>query len=300
MSISHFKKIAVIGVSLIAVAFLFGCLDDPVSNDDSVEITITTFDSLTAGAIKSIEGEIKASPDIDESEITVAITKGGTDVISDFTIAKNDIEPSGTIDLKDDLGLKVTPKADIAGGDYVFALQVTAGTASSTKSVNFSIAGGNTTPITEHDATLGASASSNGSSLDADLGTAYTTTQLRGNSTLQATIDVYFAVTSSNQPKLGSPSWANTNGWGPESGGSWLSAPATEFMVAPTGTNYDNISSQEDIDALWSGTGASNLQVAANSLVLVKTTANTYGLIKVISAATNTSGDAVLKVKIKQ
>ncbi len=274
-----------------------GCLDDPVSNEDSVEITITTFTSLTAGATKQIEGEIKASPAIDESAITIAITKGGTDVISDFTVEKNDIDANDKIDLNSDLGLKVTPKSNISGGDYVFQISATAGTATSNKTVEFSIEV-ISTPITETDVTLGASANSDGSSLDADIGSVYKTADLRGDATKQATVDVYFAVTGASKAKLGSPTWAEASGWGPETDASWLSSPDTKFIKVTT--DYSAITSQEAIDALWSGTGETNLEVAANDVVLVKTTKGTNAAIQVISAATNTSGNAVLKVKIKQ
>lgn len=300
-SFNFLKGLAVVSCIGLLLFSFWGCFEDPVSDEDSVTVQLGAIGSMGIDTLKAITGTITASPAIDQTALTITVTVAstGADAIAHFTKSGPAvITAKEEIDIAADLNLTFTPKSTVPTGTYRLTISAAAGTATGSDYEDFTVAGQTVTPITTKNFTLGAALSANGSSLDADIGSVYKTADLRGNSTLQATVDVYFAVTASAEPKLGAPSWANANGWGPETDGTWLSAPATEFIKVTA--DFSAIASQEAIDALWSGTPASNLVVAANDVVLVKTTANTYGAIQVVSAATTTSGDAVLNVKIKQ
>ncbi len=297
MSISRFKTIAAIVVSLLAVSLMIGCLDDPVSNEDSVTITITTFDSLTAGAIKTIEGEIEASPDIDESEITITITKGGADVISDFTVVKNDIADAGKIDLDSDLGLKITPKADISGGAYVFSIQVTAGTASSSKSVNFGIAGG-TSDLVSVDVTLGSwNNATYGSSLDADQMVVYKVAEAATNCAL---IDIWYsneAIKGRGANVLYSPKQAGIAGHPSKD---WTTQNETQMAkVTSAVSDFDAVTTQAQVDDIWTAATSKVqlLRLDPNDILVLQTNAGKNVLIKFVSGDGTDTGKCTIKGK---
>ncbi|MBN1983562.1 MAG: hypothetical protein JW795_18645 [Chitinivibrionales bacterium] len=296
------KGVAILAIAAAVSVIQFGCSNLTATDSATVStLTFTGSDSLAIGTAQPVDGEITTSTAIDATGITVTITDGaGTDVsVTKFTISKTNFTAKTKIDITDDLKLTVTPLTGTTAGTYTLKVSVTIGSVTGSREKSFYVKGSSTTPVTSRDATLGASGNALGSSLDADTMLVYTSAQLVGNAALQGKIDVYFAYTASNGSKLGSPAWAKLSGWGPENG-SWLTAPETQFKVAPSGTTFASVTTQEAIDALWGTTaGDASIVVAANALVLVKTTKNQYALINVISVATSTSGTAVLQVKIK-
>ncbi len=293
-SLTFLKGLAVVSCAGLLLFSFLGCFDDPVSDEDSVTITLVTFDSLTVNAIKQIEGTIEASPAVDESAFQFTISNNAA---SHFDITLNDIEPMETINLNTDLGLKITPKNTVPSGSYTLTIEVTAGTATSSKGITFGINNGTVNPdLDTIRVTLGSwNNSTYGSSLDADSMVVYKVAEAAANS---AEIDVWY----SNEARMRGADVF----YSPKQAGVALHPPKdwatqNETQMATITVNFDNIVRQAQVDSLWAlvpaGDKVQLLRLNANDIVILATNHGNARLIKFISGDGTDTGVAVIKGK---
>lgn len=291
-----------------SVVGLGGCFDEnPLGTDETtVDIILDAIGEISGGANAQVSGTVEAS----ETPVTIefvildsannAISADDGLSVSPSSYVSDDEE---TVDLAEGPNVTITVTDSACDGAYTLKVQATVGTVVESKLAAFTVTGATDcsqpqgTPVDTQTVTVGAAQASEGSSLDCDLMTVYSTTELRDSATLQATIDVYYGVTSSDSAKIGSPFWASESGWGPQIGGAWLGTPAnTQFIkTSLTPAEFDSIETQEEIDALWTGTAESSVVIYADDVVIVETTEGAYCLLKIISASNELTGTAVIK-----
>ena len=294
-SLKFLKGLAV--VSCVGMLlFSFGCFDDPVSDEDSVVIQITSFATMTPGATKQIQGTIEASPAIDEAAITIALTKDGADASTHFeTPTINDIEAAEEIDLETNLGLKITPKTTIPTGTYVLSISATAGSANSSDNVTFTVT--NTTPpdtLVPKQITLGSWQNPTiGHSLEADSMLVYSNTEAAA---ISADIDVWYSNEADGSNAFYSPAQAATISHPPKD---W--AVKNQTQMAFVTADFDAIKKQSEVDALWAAVAAADkkqlLRPTANTVFIIETDKGNTRLVKFISGDGTNTGTAVIKGK---
>ncbi len=298
------NKLFTVSVAALGLGLSFMSCDLlPTAVDDKVSISIDAIQTIGSTGTLDIKGSVEGSVEITSIEPKV-YDANNTDVTGTLVKISKSVLPTGKkkIDLKTDLGLKLEILSTTCDGSYTLKIVAMAGTAESTQPATFTVSGVNdcTTPVedtlTPKQVTLGAAAASAGSSLDADNMTVYTSAQV--TAAIEPTIDVWFAVTAANEPKLYSPSLAATNNWGPKN---WAVKNATTFVKAPASVSFDATKTQTAIDAIWTAgaaSAASSVQIAAGDIVIVKTSTGNR-ILQIVSAGTTTSGTAVITGKIK-
>lgn len=294
-SLKFLKGLAV--VSCVGMVFFsLGCFDDPVSDEDSVVIQITSFATMTPGATKQIQGTIEASPAIDEAAITIALTKDGADASTHFeTPTLNDIEAAEDIDLETDLGLKITPKTTIPSGTYVLSISATAGTANSSDNVTFTVT--NTgTPVTIANVIAGANQNATyGSSIDLDEPKVMLKAEADAN---VSKIDVCYAFSGTdNVEKLFSPHHAKASGY--TFAADWATPNQTKFYKTTlTPAQYDAITTKEELALQWTepGSPATSITCALNDVFIAKTEQNALVLLLITAQTAGATGTIDIKI----
>ncbi len=292
------KKLTVLSVVGLVMFMMWGCLDDPVSDDDSVTITLTNPpDSLTVGITAPIAGSVEASPDIDHSAFTFSVTSGTTDATSHFDIDYVAITASDNIDLTSDLALTIEALTTVTSGTYTFNISVTAGSATSSKSFDFGVNSGtviDTNVVTIQD-TLGSwNNSTYGSSLDADLMVIY---KVADASTNCAEIDVWYsneAFKNRVADVFYSPKQAGVALHPPKD---WTTQNETQMAIVTC--DFDTVVNQAQIDAIWTAATDKKqlLRLTAGQIVVLQTNAGANRLIKFVSGETSNTGICVFKGK---
>jgi len=282
-------------VLLLAVGFM-GCLEDP-TDEDTASVQITNFTSMVPGTKQLVDGTIETSLAIDNTGISVSITKGGVDVTANFVIEKTSFTAKDKIDLQDDYHLGITPNAGIASGtDYRLTITATAGSASGSDNVDFSITG--TTPdLVVHDVTIGSwDNSTYGSSLEADTFGVY---KVAVAATLCADVDVWYsneAIKGLGPNVFYSPKQAGIAQHPPKN---WTTQNETKMAVVSV--NFDAITKQTQVDSIWAavpaGDKAQLLRLNANDIVILETNQGNKRLIKFVSGDGSNTGVCQIKGK---
>jgi hypothetical protein len=280
---------------------MFGCLD-PLTDEDSVTIQITAVASMTVGTKTTISGEINASPAIDETGISVAITNAttGANAAAYFTqTGPASIEPKEDINIATDLGLALTPLTTIPTGTYRLTIGATAGTATSTDHIDFTVDNGTvvTTDLVAVDLTLGSWQNATlGSSLEADSMKVYTQTAAAA---ISADIDIWYSNDAQARDVLYSPTAAAAALHPPKN---WTTKNNTQ-MAKVAGVNFDAIVRQAQVDSLWALVPVADKQnfhyAADGDVVILVTNLNNTRIMKFISGDGTDGGTAVMKGKKK-
>lgn len=122
-----------------------GCdlLSNPV-DDDTCEIKLTTFSSITADSYTYLEATIDANVEI--TAVTVTVTKDGEAVDDDLIDIQKEALPSGEkkIDIEEngEMEIMINVADDACDGEYVLTLSATAGSAEASKSNTFTVSDG--------------------------------------------------------------------------------------------------------------------------------------------------------------
>jgi hypothetical protein len=295
------KKLTVSLVTGILAGMSFiGCdmLNDPV-DDDTVDISLTTFSSITAGSYVDVVATVDANVEI--TEISVEVTKDGAEVSDDLIDIQKQQMPSGEkkIQIKEngDMEVRINVDDNACIGDYVFSITATAGSANETKTNTFSVSGGRDcsgTAITTKTLEAGANQNSTlGSSIDLDGGEVW---KMSAAASHVSEIDICYSHTASNGDKVGSPYWAQESDY--DYALAWDNPPQTEMHeVSISSATFDGITTAEEIEDLWeASSGTISLTVVQGDIFIVKTTENAYALVRVTEQTPGATGSITIKV----
>jgi hypothetical protein len=286
-----FKKMLTVSAMALSL-FVIGCgTTDPTTT--TATVTLGEIGTLTAGsnAPKSVTGSIKADEII--TNVTYAIVDA-----SDKPVSSTLIPVSGTAaNNKKDLDITVTieAKTGAISGSYNLKITVTAGVVTSTTKP-FTVTGVAANPVVSADVTLGAHDNATlGSSLDLDAGTVMLAAAARADG---SGVDIVYTYSSTAPgPVLMSPTYAKASS-GITAFAAWVNPFDTKFhKVTTTGVTYESITTDVALKALYNETlaTAGRLVVAVGDLVVVKTSAGKYALIKIVTVSSDATGSASIK-----
>jgi hypothetical protein len=205
------------------------------------------------------------------------------------------------VDLEEDLNVTIAVDETACNGDYELVISGSAGSASQTKRIDFSVTGGQDcdamgTPVVSEMLDAGANGhSSLGSSIDLDEGNVWLMADAANN---VSKIDIVYLYSDADEvEKFFSPEHAKASGYNLASG--WDSPPATKFYKTTLDkAGFDAIATAEEITALWNGTEAQDdsLAVEQGDVFIVMTTDGDYALVYVSSQTDGKDGQIQIKV----
>lgn len=294
------NKLFPILIILLALGLgLIGCgLTEP-EDDDKVAVSVSPIPEITSVSNQPIEGDISGNVEI--TDITYTVLNSARTEDKTITVSRNNVPPGKKkLDLKDDLAVVLKVTEQTCNGTYELQITVTAGSATSTKPVSFTVSGAKdcsgpvgTAVVT---ATINAGSNGNtalGSSIDLDAGIAYKSNDAASK---VADIDLCYSFSDKvNQDKLGSPYWAQLSGYGYAA--LWADPPQTKFYkTALTKDTFDAITTKEQIPPFDAAKAtASSYVVAANEVYQVQTTAGANVLILINAKVDGKAGSITMK-----
>jgi hypothetical protein len=278
---------------------LTGC--DLLGGDDEDTVEILNFDLSSVSVDVSdgnpdtirVVGEIDASADITVVDVVVTDSATGEEITEDdgITVKKGSMTGSKNADL--DIILVVEP----ATLTKRYTVKVTASTENgdATESASFYVTGFTGTPVVETQVVLGAQNATQGSALDLDDYSVYTSSQVTDN---EATVDLYlgFAQTG-NALRIMSPAEAATDGFAPQN---WPAGTTNETrfyqLETLTAAEFNAITRQEDIDVLWDPANAlsqAQLNISGGEVIIVETDQDLIRIIRVDNVSSETASAVV-------
>jgi len=291
------KFIAFLSVAAI-VAMMSGCGTDPAAT--KITITIESIGSVVAGASGAAEvtGKIDADSELTDVSMRV-LDNSGVAVAEDKFIVYHTSAYTGkkSVNLKTDLNTTIKAVASVTGGTYKLEITAKAGSVESITSKEFTVTGGNNTTLAEKTLILGAQGTTTATPtlLDADSMVGYSLNTT--DSATLAKVDVIFYYSTAVVPaelRFVSPSIAQGSPFD-----SWKAKPAAEYKNVTSTANFDNTTTQSQINTLWgNGPGEARLAVSTNMVIVIKTNAGVYKLAKILSIDGSNS-TATMSVKGK-
>ncbi|MFC1585385.1 hypothetical protein ACFL5V_07550 [Fibrobacterota bacterium] len=307
----NFIKNACLAGLAVSVLVFTGCdLLSQEEDEPTATITLgTNASSVNAGDTLKVEGNAEASGKL---VLTYSLaTAAGVDVPS--SQIKISIDASATPadekvrDLRTEENLQLITYNAIGkttcAGDYVLTIKAGAdGELVDTTTLEFAVAGpacddafAITPDVTLKTDTLGAQSATPGSALDLDEFKDYTKSAAITDA---AKIDLYLAHLTTSGTQIFSPDEAAA-GWGlfPETD-SWATTNVTMFYKTSLGSDFNNIVSQYQIDALWDESLAtiSRSTFSAGDVFIAKTNEGTIALMKVNAITTGTGATTEIEV----
>lgn len=298
------KKLTVFLVTGILAGMSFiGCdmLNPEEEDEDEVSITLTTFSTISGGSYVDIEATVDANVEI--TDIEVEVTKDGAEVSDDKIGIQKQQMPAGEdkIEIKKsgDMEIRVSVDDNACDGDYVFTITATAGSATATKTNDFSVTDAmDCTGTAVTTTTINAGANKNttyGSSIDLDAGVAMMSSEAANN---VADIDLCYAYSGANDvEKLGNAEWAKASGYNFAS--SWSNPPSVKFYtVTMTEAEFDAVATKEAIEAMWDAADATEISYEADEgdVFIVETTDDAIALIRISDQTDGDAGSITIKL----
>jgi hypothetical protein len=259
--------------------------------DSEITVVINTIPGITANSGAG-SFTVKVESDSAITNMTYKVMQGTTDKTTSFTVTPPNQSDYLT---KKNVTLNFSIAAgSIADGTYQFYIKVTADDISDDDTRDFSVTGGGGTPVTEKtNISLGAQDATPPSLLDADDMTTYSKTIT--DPTTRSKIDIIFVYATVNSEQFlafTSPSVAQGSPYD-----EWTNPAESSFKKVTA--DYADITTQEQIDALWgTGAGSTRIEIALNDVVVVKTSEGAYSLIEITSLSGST-GTATMRIKGK-
>lgn len=268
-----------------------------IANTDGTGFNEAT-DSLAAGGSVAVWGEVTSDAGLSNVTVTVKDAAGATKLsLPNSTSATSYVfGPDKTV--------KITIATTTAWAKGKYSVQLTAtdknGNSSTSSSLPLLIKGGTTVPtgtaVTATTVTLGSNDNATyGSSIDADAMSVYKISQV--TTALQGGIDAYYAYSSTDKlDKFFSPSQAKTSGF--DGIKSWTVSTSVSLynLGTMTATAFAAITTQEQIDALFTGkTSAVSVPAAADVVVGIKTSAGVYRVLHVDAITAGSTGTVTVK-----
>lgn len=291
-----------IGLCTTLSLFYVGCTSVESINDE-VDISINEIEYITAGESKYIEGTIEGTNEINPNDIDIYIKDDYGDIIDkeDFYIERLSISPSTSIDLRNDLELKIVTKSSACNGSYFLSINVEGeGTNKSFKAIPFVIIEGydcNETPLATFVLEAGANENTElGSSIDFDGKKVYLMSEAASK---VAKIDLCYAYSGTNKvEKIGTPYWAYKSDY--DFAKDWgESAPNIKFYkVSMSKDEFKDIISVEELEDMWDPSLASesSYEVSTGDVFMLETTEDVIALILIEDQEKGTRGKITIKV----
>jgi hypothetical protein len=172
-----------------------------------------------------------------------------------------------------------------------------AGSAEATQTQTFTITGGTSgTPVSVSAAlTVGSNGNATeGSSIDLDIPEVYSMSEAANHVSDLDLCYSYSGVASAD--KIFTPSHAKASDYTYASG--WSNPPTTSFIkTSLTPAEFDDISTAEEIEALWTGTPTETSEVCEeDDVFIVKTTEDVYVLVLISEQTPGKTGTITIKV----
>lgn len=297
------KKIPLF-LNLIALAFFIGCgTVEPIYENEEVNITVDDIEYINAGESKYIEGIIESDIDIDPQKIEIFIKDDYGNVINDeyLYIERMSSSPGPSIDLREDLELKIVTKNSACNGSYFLTINVDGeGIHKSFKAFPFVIMEGfncEETPLGTFVIEVGANENTKlGSSIDFDEGKVYLMSEAASK---VPEIDLCYAYSGVNKiEKIGTAYWAYKSefdfakNWGEN-------APNIDFYkVSMSKAEFEKIITVEELEDMWEPSLASesSYEVSTGDIFMLETTKGIIALILVEDQETGSTGKITIKV----
>ncbi len=296
-------SISMLGIAGMFVLNLSSCdALGPEENDDNASVSIKQIENVTFSggaetATRPLDGEIKGDPQI--NDVVFSIIYEGEDVTEEGHIIIDQgefvYENKKKVDL-DAISLIINNTA--CNGTYTLKIDVTAGSAPGGNSTSFTVSGATACgeqpeeQLQEVTVTVGNQDAGPGSALDVDSMKVHQSSDAKNSASIQEAVDVWFGIVESNASMMApasAPSGFATS--------SWTVKNATAFQKVTVA--FDEITTQSQIDALWSGSGSSLVTIAAGDVFVVQTVEGNNRLLKIVSASDATTGTAEVTGKIK-
>ncbi|MFP4416223.1 MAG: hypothetical protein ACOC4C_05400 [Fibrobacterota bacterium] len=290
----------VVSIAALMLGNLTGCdALNPVDSDKaSISIdSIGTISVSGTSANEQLGGKIEGDPQIDN--VVFRVLRNGTEVPSSevrvITSGFNYTDET-SVDL-DNVTLQVDESA--CDGIYVLEIEVDAGSNNSSKEMAFDVTGatdcsGPSSDLTEETVTMGSWDNNNhGQALDADDMTVYMHDDV--TSSLASQIDVWFSNTGEGQAWLWSPQQAATADYAPQD---WNIQNNTQFVKV--NADYDNITTQAQIDSIWSANSSASsnyANISAGDVVVLETNEDNHVIMEIVDANGTDTGTANIKGK---
>jgi hypothetical protein len=249
------QKCVMMGLAFAAFG-LSGCLtnDDAESPEVQISDLKVTPNSIIAGEGAYVEGTLTSTNAL--TSVNVSIWKGTTDVTSGkgFTVTQGVlVDDKKAWSLKSDGNVRVTVGGAAATGDYTVKVSAYAGNDSASATTTLTVTG---KAVTTQEIVLGSNQNALGGSVDLDGMTVYSHADAKA---ISGKIDLYYAHSATGGDKLFTPAQAKESGFGAETNGpaTWTVVNETEFReLVLSESAFAAITTQEAIDALWSGATA--------------------------------------------
>lgn len=246
----------------------------------TITVTIQSIGAVTlAGAAGTVSGTISTDSVITSVSMKILDSSGTIDKTADFVLAYSQTAYIGksSVDLTTDLATSIKANPGDVPGTYVLDIVAATGSVTKEAKMNFSVTG---TPVTDTLLTLGAQGAAPYSLLDADNMTTYSLSIT--DPSVEASIDAIFYYSSVVSPPVlsfVSPSVAQGSPFN-----SWTDKAASQFEDVTGSVDYSTISTQEQINYLWtSGAGLSRLTLSQDQVIVIYTHDGQYKLVKVQS-----------------
>lgn len=297
-------KVLPIFLSLISLSLFIGCgTVESINEIEEVNINVDDIKYINAGESKYIEGIIESNIDIDPQNIEIFIKDDYGNIIDDeyLYIERMSSSPGPSIDLREDLELKIITKNTACNGSYFLTINVDEeGIHKSFKAFPFVIMEGfncEETPLGTFVIEVGANENTElGSSIDFDEGKVYLMSQAASK---VPEIDLCYAYSGVNKvEKIGTAYWAYKSeydfakNWGE-------SAPNIKFYkVSMTKSEFNDIISVEELEDMWDSSLASesSYEVSTGDIFMLETTEGIIALILIEDQETGSTGKITIKV----
>jgi hypothetical protein len=285
------KLIALFSVGIL-VAMMVGCGLNP-AGPATLNVTISAIPDLTAGS-GGAQISVTIESDSAITNMTYAVMSGTNDRTSDFNITPplySDYQGKESVTIN----FTISAKSGITGGTYSFKVTVDAGDLTKDDARNFTVAGGTGGTLSSASLTLGAQNAAPPSLLDADNMTRFSNTSTPTG--VQQNIDAIFSFSTVLSPNALAFTAPDSAQGSPYTG--WTYRPVTKFKKVTA--TWANITTQSDVNALWSGvggSGVSRIAVAQGDVIVISTSAGTYKVVQ-IAAVNGTDSYATIDINGK-
>ncbi|MGE5671988.1 MAG: hypothetical protein ACM31E_11115, partial [Fibrobacterota bacterium] len=188
----------------------------------------------------------------------------------------------------------LTASATAPAGAYTLVISATSAGLTSTVDFNLVVAGV-VSNVTTATVSLGGHESSSGSSVDLDNGTVMTSALATA---ANSGVDILYTYSETlAKPVIMNPVYAKESS-NITAFAAWVSPNDTKFhKVTTTGVTFESIVTSAQIEALYSATLATEkrIAVAVGDLLVVKTDASKYVLLRIETVSANATGTASIK-----
>jgi hypothetical protein len=284
------KKILTASVTAFSL-FVIGCgTTDPESASAPTITGPTTTTTLDAGSPKTVVIEITADDTV--TYTGVIKNSAGTAVGASVIVAAAVLNTDKVKEKK--ITYTLTASATAPAGAYTLVISATSAGLTSTVDFDLVVAGV-VSNVTTATVSLGAHNATAGSSVDLDNGTVMTSVDAK---VANSSVDILYTYSDAlNKPVIMNPVYAKETS-GITAFEAWVSPNDTKFgKVTTAGVTFESIVTSAQIEALFAtvSTTEKRVPVAVGDLLVVKTDAAKYVLVRIETVSADATGTASIK-----